>query len=166
MAIDSHTKNLIRMGRVSSTDPGTMTVKVVFEDKDNLVSDSIPVLARGSSRNKDYWLPDVGEQVCCLMLPNGHNAGICLGSYYSESDPSGRYGQDVRRIDFGDGTYLSYNRASHELEINCVGHVVIQGQIVDINPPGKRNIWQTIKELGGENYAGSMQERGSDNGDM
>lgn len=64
MATDSHMKNIIRMGRVSVTDPDTMTVKVVFEDKDNLVSDSLPVLARGSSKNRDYWLPDVGEQVC------------------------------------------------------------------------------------------------------
>lgn len=135
MAIDSHMKNIIRMGRVSVTDPDTMTVKVVFEDKDNLVSDSLPVLARGSSKNRDYWLPDVGEQVCCLMLPNGHNAGICLGSYYSETSPPGRYGQDVRRIDFDDGTYISYDRSSHKLEIDCVGEVLIHGATVRINEP-------------------------------
>ena len=132
MAIDSHTKNVIRIGRVSVSDPDTMTVKVVFEDKDNMVSDSMPILVRGSSRNRDYWLPDVGEQVCCLMLPNGH-AGICLGSYYSESDPSGRYGQDVRRMDFDDGTYISYDRASHRLEINCTGDVVIKGANIYLN---------------------------------
>lgn len=136
MGIDAsaHIKNFIRIGRVSVTDPDTMTVKVVFEDKDNMVSGSLPVLARGSSRNKDYWLPDVGEQVCCLMLPNGHNGGICLGSYYSESAPPGGYGQDVRRIDFGDGTYISYDRAEHRLEIDCVGDIVIKGKRIDLNP--------------------------------
>lgn len=133
MAIDSHTKNLIRMGRVSVSDPDTMTVKVVFEDKDNQLSDALPILVRGSSRNRDYWLPDVGEQVCCLMLPNGHNAGICLGSYYSETSPSGRYGQDIRRIDFGNGTYISYDRGAHKLEINCVGDVVINGATINLN---------------------------------
>ena len=132
MAIDSHAKNIIRIGRVSVSDPGTMTVKVVFEDKDNMLSDSLPILVRGSSRNKDYWLPDVGEQVGCLMRPNGHE-GICLGSYYSESDPSGRYGQDVRRMDFNDGTYISYDRASHRLEINCAGDVVIKGANIYLN---------------------------------
>lgn len=136
MAIDSSLlKNLIKVGKVSVVFAAEMAVKVVFEDKDNLVSDKIPVLVRGSSANRDYWLPDVGEQVVCLMLPNGHNAGICIGSYYTKAMPPNESNQNVRRITFSDGTYISYDRGTHEMEINCIGHVAIKGAKVDINPP-------------------------------
>ena len=133
MAIDSHIKNFIRMGRVSTTNPEKMTVKVVFEDKDNMVSDELPVLVQGSSRNRHYWLPDVGEQVCCLMLPNGHNAGICLGSYYSESDPPNANSQEVRRIDFGDGSYMQFDRATGNLDISCTGEIRVNGKMIYLN---------------------------------
>lgn len=133
MAIDSHIKNFIRMGRVSTTNPEKMTVKVVFEDKDNMVSDELPVLVQGSSRNRHYWLPDVGEQVCCLMLPNGHNAGICLGSYYSEADPPNANSQEVRRIDFGDGSYMQFDRATGNLNISCTGEIRINGKMIYLN---------------------------------
>ena len=133
MAIDSHIKNFIRMGRVSTTNPQKMTVKVVFEDKDNMVSDELPVLVQGSSKNRHYWLPDIGEQVCCLMLPNGHNAGICLGSYYSEADPPSANSQEVRRMDFGDGSYVQFDRATGNLYINCTGEIRINGKAIYLN---------------------------------
>lgn len=148
MAINSSLiQNLIRIGKVSVVFPAEMAVKVVFEDKDNLVSDKIPVLARGSSGNKDYWLPDIGEQVVCLMLPNGHNAGVCIGSYYSKTMPPNKNNQDVRSMTFSDGTYISYNRAKHELEINCTGRIVIKGAMVDINPPEHKFLEKSIEKI-------------------
>ena len=80
-------RNLIRLGVVSSKNTANMTVRVVFDGKENLVSAELPVLNRGSQQAKDYWLPDVGEQVVCLFLPNsngnGVNEGYVLGSHFS-----------------------------------------------------------------------------------
>lgn len=126
-------KNLVRAGRVSVVIPERMAVKVVFEDKDSLVSDELPVLTFGSSKNKMYWLPDVGEQVCCLMLPNGHNAGFCLGSYYSDADPPNASDQNIRRVDFGDGSYVQFDRGTGNLDINCTGNVTINGKTINLN---------------------------------
>lgn len=126
-------KNLVRAGRVSVVIPERMAVKVVFEDKDRLVSDELPVLTFGSSKNKMYWLPDVGEQVCCLMLPNGHNAGFCLGSYYSDADPPNVSDQSIRRIDFGDGSYVQFDRVTGNLDINCTGNITINGKTINLN---------------------------------
>ena len=126
-------KNLVRAGRVSVVIPERMAVKVVFEDKDRLVSDELPVITFGSSKNKMYWLPDVGEQVCCLMLPNGHNAGFCLGSYYSDADPPNVSDQGIRRIDFGDGSYVQFDRGTGNLDINCTGNVTINGKTINLN---------------------------------
>ncbi len=127
------TKNLVRAGRVSVVIPEHMAVKVVFEDKDRLVSDELPVLTFGSSKNKMYWLPDVGEQVCCLMLPNGHNAGFCIGSFYSDADSPKASDGEIRRIDFGDGSYVQFDRKTGNLDINCTGNVTINGKTINLN---------------------------------
>ena len=56
-------KNVIRSGRISSINPKNGTARVVFADKDNLVSYDLPVLQRSTLKNKDYGMPDVGESV-------------------------------------------------------------------------------------------------------
>ncbi len=127
------TKNLVRAGRVSAVIPERMAVKVVFEDKDRMVSDELPVLTFGSSKNKMYWLPDVGEQVCCLMLPNGHNAGFCIGSFYSDADSPKVSDREIRRIDFGDGSYVQFDRKTGNLDISCTGNVTINGKTINLN---------------------------------
>lgn len=133
MVTDSHIRNLIRIGRVSSLVPELMAVRVVFEDKDSLVSDELPVMTFGSGRNKMYWLPDVGEQVCCLMLPNGHNAGICIGSFYSKAEPPKISDGEKRRIDFGDGSFIQFDRATGNLDITCTGNITINGKTINLN---------------------------------
>lgn len=78
-------KNIIRIGRVSSIDVNTNTARVAFSDKDDLVSGNLMIVNRGSMVDKDYWIPDIDEQVLCLMQPNasgkGLNDGFILGSF-------------------------------------------------------------------------------------
>ena len=130
-------KNLIRLGVVSSKNPSNMTVRVVFDGKENLVSAELPVLNRGSQQVKDYWLPDVGEQVVCLFLPNsngnGVNEGYVLGSHFSTQDAPVKTGDDIRRIDFGDGSYVEHDRNSGNLTIHATGVVTITGAEIRLN---------------------------------
>ena len=131
-------QNMMRVGVVSAVFPERMTVKVAFDDKDDgegnpLISAELPVLTWGSSKNRCYWMPDVDEQVWCLMLPNGHSAGICLGSYFSQKMPPNASSIDKRRIDFADDTFVEYDRSTHELKIECVGDVIIKGKNIRLN---------------------------------
>ena len=126
-------QNLFRVGKVSSVNPDNDTVRVVFPDKNNMVTAELPVLNRGSKVVKDYWLPDIGEQVLCLFLPNGNSQGFCVGSYFSDVDAPVVMDANIRRQDFGDGTYIEYNRSTHELTINCVGNVTIKGATINLN---------------------------------
>lgn len=130
-------KNLIRLGVVSSKNPSNMTVRVVFDGKENLVSAELPVLNRGSQQVKDYWLPDVGEQVVCLFLPNsngnGVNEGYVLGSHFSMRDAPVMTGDGIRRIDFGDGSYVEHDRSNGNLTIHATGVVTITGAEIRLN---------------------------------
>lgn len=123
--MDAVLKNLIRVGRISSIDPDNATVRVVFEDRQNDVSYNLPVLVRQSQKNKDYFMPDVGEQVVCLFLPNGNAQGFCLGSFYSDADTPPVNNPNKRHVRFEDGTSVEYNRGTHVLTIQTQGTVNI-----------------------------------------
>ncbi|WP_425057612.1 hypothetical protein SCACP_21290 [Sporomusa carbonis] len=84
--MDSILKNIVRVGKVSSVDSATASVRVAFEDRQGMVSYDLPVIVPWSMKNKFHYLPDVGEQVLCLFLPNGNAQGFCLGSFYSDTD--------------------------------------------------------------------------------
>ena len=77
---------MLRYGTVSSVNRKECSVRVLFEDHDDNVSPELRVLVRNTMNKKDYWLPDVGETVICLFMPNGEETGFVLGSVYSDAD--------------------------------------------------------------------------------
>lgn len=119
-------KNVARVGRVSSINPGDGTVRVVFEDRQDMVSYDLPVIVRQSLKNKDYFMPDVGEQVLCLFLPSGNAQGFILGAFYSDEDLPPVTDQGKRHVRFEDGTSIEYDRTTHTLSINAQGTINIK----------------------------------------
>lgn len=120
--MDTNFRKLIRIGEVSSTNPDKMTVKVVFLDE-NIVSDDLSVGCRGSKNNKDYWMPDVGEQVLCVFPPNSRNKGYCVCSFFSNVDIPPVGSVQNKRILNIDG----------DLEISCTGNLKLNASRIDLN---------------------------------
>lgn len=130
-------KNLIRVGRVSSVYPERCTARVVFDDRDDLVSYELTPLGRGSYRTKDYWMPDLDEQVLCLFLPNGNAEGFILGTRFNDEDKPPVEEKEKRHLRFADGTFIEYDQKTHTLTIDLLpsnGTVVINGHLV-VNTP-------------------------------
>lgn len=154
-------ENIIRYGRVSSVNTADHTVRVVFEDEDDLVSWNLPVLVANASKNQDFCLPDVGEYVVCAFLPNGIAAGFCLGSVYNQQIRPPQNSQDVRSVTFEDGTVVAYNRSSHTLAIDvkgsvtvtAAGNVTVQGDVVADGISLKNHVHGGVQP-GGGNTAG------------
>lgn len=129
--------NVVRVGRVSSVDTAAMTARVVFPDKDNMVSAPLHLVNRGSAYVRDYWIPVIDEQVLCLFLPNvggrGVGEGFILGSFFSKPAPPQSNASSVRRIDFGDGSYIEHDSSSGALTVHATGPVKITGSRIDLN---------------------------------
>lgn len=128
-------RGMVRAGTVSSVNPANSTARVEFDDKDGTVSPELHILHRGSGANKDYWLPDVGEQVVCLFANNDKNfsTGWILGTYFTEKKPPQVNNQDIRRLDFSDGTFIEYNRGTHALTIHVKGEIKVNGSTIYLN---------------------------------
>jgi phage baseplate assembly protein V len=128
--------SLIRVGTVSSIAPGQATARVLFEDRDDLVSYDLPILQRNTGQTRDYYMPDVGEKVACLFLGTGTEAGLIVGGLYDEQNPPGQTNPDIREVSFSDGTIVRYNRGSSELDIDAVGDVHIKSAVrITIDAP-------------------------------
>lgn len=131
-------KKLIRVGTVSSVNAAAGSVRVAFAAQDDMVTYELPVITRGSKNNKDYWLPDVDEQVLCLFLPNTSGRGVCdgfvLGTFYSSVDAPVENSGDVHAVKYGDGTIIKHDRSTGKLTINATGDIdIIAGGKVTIN---------------------------------
>ncbi len=114
---------MIRYGIISELDATKGVARVKF-DEDDIVSDWLRISVPNASSNKDESWYDVNEPVWCMMDENAET-GIIGGSYYHEGNNPPVGDKDVRSVTFPDGTKVSYNRSTSELNIECVGQVKI-----------------------------------------
>ena len=137
--IRSVMSEMIRVGRVTSTDDTAGTARVQFQDRNGLVSFNLRVVVRNSLQNKDYWMPDINEQVLCLFMPIGIENGWIIGSFYSDVTTAPASTKDKRRTTFEDGTTVEYDRDSHTLTVDIPesgGNVVVNAHTkVTVNSP-------------------------------
>lgn len=91
-----------RIGTVSSVDPATGMVSVIFADRDGEVTELLPY----ATFNDEYKLPQLGAKVIVLRLSSGGGMGIILGTYWNESNAAGDPGTFNK--DLGGGAYINY----------------------------------------------------------
>jgi len=106
-------KSIIRIGEVSSVDAAKGTARVVFDDFDSIVSYDLQVICRNTFANRDYAMPDIGEDVICVFLPTGTEAGFILGSVYAGEITPPESTIDRRCVEFSDRSKFMYDRAAH-----------------------------------------------------
>ncbi|BGI52624.1 MAG: phage baseplate assembly protein V [Candidatus Hamiltonella defensa (Ceratovacuna japonica)] len=106
----------LMFGTISQIDAQNVRVRVRLPTCDNLRTAWLPVLQRNTQNNKDYGLPDVGEQVSLLLDADGDD-GVVLGAVYSEIDRPTVASRDKRRVYFADGTVVEYDRKNHVMTI-------------------------------------------------
>lgn len=130
----------IRVGVVSQIDINNHTVRVDFEE-DGATSYDLPVLALNTRLNKDYNLPDIGEDVLCLFLPGGQENGFVIGSFFAGEVTPPITNSNVRMVKFSDDTKVKYNRESHDLDIEIEGtHIHADREKVNVTTVQEVNI--------------------------
>lgn len=82
-------------GIISDVDPARALVRVTIEE-DEIVTDWLPILFRGTTTDKDYFLFEKGQQVRILLDKNCED-GVVLGATYNAEDVvEGTTGPGVR----------------------------------------------------------------------
>lgn len=141
--------DIIRVGRVSSVDEKNVTARVVFEDRDSMVSDDLNILMPFTMKDKMYFIPAINEQVLCIMIPNGTSKGYIAGSIYNASDKPSVQNKDKFHIKFEDDTTIEYDKNTHTLKIDCKGNI-------NLFTSGKCNIKSELYVDGDINAKGAI----------
>jgi len=116
---------LLKIGIVTNIDETKALVRVQFQDMDSVISYWLPVLQHKTLKDKQYWMPDIGEHVVCLMDEHGEE-GVVLGAIYSDADTVPVSSKDKYHVKFNDGTVIEYDRAVHKLKADIKGDVEIK----------------------------------------
>lgn len=116
-------RNIVRFGVVSSINEKNGTVRVLFEDKDNMISDELPLLSF------EYNMPSIKDQVLCIFLPNGLQQGFCLGSFYSEINLPLVEDKNIYYKKFDDSVSIQYNKDTKQLTINSTNKIIINSNV-------------------------------------
>jgi phage baseplate assembly protein V len=130
---------MFRVGIVQTQDVQNARVRVTFAERNQLVSWWLPVLRWGSQNDKDFWIPDIGEQVVCLMDDHDED-GAVLGTIFSEVDqPQSGMTADKRNLTAKDSAVFEYDRSKHTLTVtipaNGTINVTVNGGNINLSVP-------------------------------
>jgi phage baseplate assembly protein V len=117
--------SLIKLGEISSIDPGRGTARVVFDDEDGLVSYDLPVLQRNTLKNHDFVMPDIGEDAIVLFFGEGQEDGVIIGSIYAGEVTPPESTENRRTVVFDDDTRVCYDRQEHKLTVTIEGTEIV-----------------------------------------
>ena len=106
---------MLRFGIVSQIDPVNVQARVSFED-DESTSFWLPVLQTKTLKDKFYAMPDIGEQVACLMDEKSED-GVILGAIYSTEDVSTTQNEKQLSVNLEDGSYINADKENKTLPV-------------------------------------------------
>ena len=126
---------MLRFGIVSQIDPINVQARVSFED-DESTSFWLPILQTKTLKDKFYAMPDIGEQVACLMDENSED-GVILGAIYSTEDVSTTQSEKQLSVNLEDGSYINADKENQTLTVafskmKLIGNIEHEGTFTNI----------------------------------
>lgn len=123
--MDFDNNRLIMIGTISAIYPEDATARVMFSDRDSMVSKRLPVMFTRALGIEIYAMPNVGEEVLCIFLANGLEEGFIVGAYYNDINKPPAKDKNIKIIKFEDGNYIKYEKGTFTIK----GNVVVEGEI-------------------------------------
>jgi phage baseplate assembly protein V len=108
---------VFRIGIVNMLDAANARLRVVFPDRDQMQSWWLPIVFAKTQADKSYWMPDIGEQVVCIMDEYDED-GAVLGAIYSSVDRPPVANADKLHWSANDGALFEYDRAAHAFAVS------------------------------------------------
>ena len=121
---------MLRFGIVSQINPVLAQARVNFGDDDS-TSFWLPVLQTKTFKDKFYSMPDIGEQVVCLMDNNSED-GVILGAIYSTADVAITQSEKELSVNLENGSSINANKETNTLTVifekmRLVGNIEHEG---------------------------------------
>ncbi|MGF6098904.1 phage baseplate assembly protein V [Pseudomonas sp. 18175] len=116
----------LEYGEVSAVDYQGCRIRVRLDGRDGVESYWLNVPQRNTQGVQCRpILPELDEQVAVLLDSDGIG-GVYLGGVYSVVEPPPVVDENTHYVRFKDGTVLTYEQASSEMSLDCVGAVTLK----------------------------------------
>lgn len=127
---------MLRFGIVSQINPISVQARVKFGD-DESTSFWLPILQTKTMNDKFYAMPDIGEQVVCLMDENSED-GVVLGSIYSTEDTPVITTEKQISLNMDNNSLINIDKETNTLtvafqNINLNGNINHNGVLINTN---------------------------------
>lgn len=127
---------MLRFGIVSQINPQVVQARVKFGD-DESTSFWLPILQTKTMKDKFYAMPDIGEQVVCLMDENSED-GVVLGSIYSAEDTPVINTEKQISLNLDNNSLINIDKETNTLtvafqNINLNGNINHNGVLINTN---------------------------------
>ncbi len=127
---------MLRFGIISQINPQTVQARVKFGD-DESTSFWLPILQTKTMKDKFYAMPDIGEQVVCLMDENSED-GVVLGSIYSTEDTPVINTEKQISLNLENNSLINIDKETNTLtvtfqHINLNGNINHNGTLINTN---------------------------------
>jgi len=121
---------LLRFGIVSKIHPSKPYARIRF-DEDDSTSYWLCVLQIKTLKDKFYVMPDIGEQVACLM-DNNSEEGVILGAVYSDRDKPREHSNKIIYLQLENGSFIDISKEENKLTVSfpniyLIGNIVHDG---------------------------------------
>lgn len=125
---------MLRFGIVSQINPLLAQARVFFEDDDS-TSFWLPILQTKTMKDKFYSIPDIGEQVACLMDENSED-GVILGAIYSSEDKALINSEKQISLNLENNSLINIDKETNTLtitfqNINLNGNINHTGMLIN-----------------------------------
>lgn len=131
--VDNEKNSPFKRGIVVDRKPGK--VKVKFDDEDEDQSTWLSVGQSGSASNKMFNMPDIGDQIGCLVDWDGED-GMTVGTIYSEKDATPTNDMDNMHFSFPkSGVSIIVGKTSGDVTVSGANNVLVQATNVSIEAP-------------------------------
>lgn len=146
--------DMVRVGYISAVNYTDGTAQVVYKDRDNAVSPFMPLWSN------EWDPPETDTMVYVLHLENGGTRGMILVPPYTNGNRPPEGVKGIWRKDFGDGSYIRYDRNTKQLDV-VSDSVKVEAMSVsgDLTVGGSISVEKTIKA--GSISAGSIKTTGN-----
>ena len=123
--IDRKLHQLIRLGVVSDIDLTRARVRVKLG---NNLTTWLPWVTHHAGEIRSWSPPIIGEQVVVLSPSGDMTQGVVLFALYQQKYPAPSDKSSEHKIEWEDGTLVSYDQASHDLHVTVAnaGKITLQ----------------------------------------
>ena len=137
----------VTKGQVSSIDEENGFVKVILRERDDKVTDWLPLLVPYNTGFSKKYMPQLNQAVYVVLFTEQPGEGLVLGS-----PMRGGCSTSEIKTDFPDGGYYKYDSNSGTLEISPASKIIING---DVEITGKLTVSDLIDTKAGVSKSGT-----------